>query len=164
MTSASATLLPGLIDTHVHLTVGHSPWRMETFLAATPPWQLLAAVENGRRALEAGLTTVRDCGGRKELLLPLRDAIAAGTVRGPRLLVAGPPVTTTAGHMWYFGLEADGIDELRKSVRQLAKDGVDFIKVAASGGGMTPGSNPRAPQYTTTELRAIVQEAARLGK
>jgi imidazolonepropionase-like amidohydrolase len=159
-----ATLLPGLIDTHVHLTIGHSPWSMATFLASTPPWQLLYAVENGRRALEAGITTLRDCGGQKDLLLPLRDAIAAGAVRGPRLLVSGPPVTTTAGHMWYFGLEADGVDELRKSVRQLAKDGVDFIKIAASGGGMTPGSNPRAPQYTVEELRAIVEEARRLGK
>jgi imidazolonepropionase-like amidohydrolase len=159
-----ATLLPGLIDTHVHLTIGHSPWRMETFLASTPQWQMLYAVENGRRALEAGITTLRDCGGRKDLLLPLRDAIAAGAVRGPRLLVAGPPVTTTAGHMWYFGLEADGEDELRKSVRQLAKDGVDFIKIAASGGGMTPGSNPRAPQYTVEELGVIVEEARRLGK
>jgi imidazolonepropionase-like amidohydrolase len=158
------TLLPGLIDTHVHLTVGHSPWKMETFIASTPQWQLLYAVENGRSALESGITTLRDCGGRKELLLPLRDAIAVGAVRGPRLLVAGPPVTTTAGHMWYFGLEADGIPELRTSVRQLAKDGVDFIKIAASGGGMTPGSNPRAPQYTVEELATIVEEAARLGK
>jgi imidazolonepropionase-like amidohydrolase len=137
---------------------------METFVATTPQWQLLYAVENGRRALEAGITTLRDCGGRKDLLLPLRDAITAGAVRGPRLLVAGPPVTTTAGHMWYFGLEADGEDELRKAVRQLAKDGVDLIKIAASGGGMTPGSNPRAPQYTVEELRTIVEEATRLGK
>jgi imidazolonepropionase-like amidohydrolase len=94
----------------------------------------------------------------------LRDAIARGEVRGPRLLVAGPPVTTTAGHMWYFGLEADNRDELRTAVRQLAKDGVDFIKIAASGGGMTPGSNPRAPQYTLDELQTILAEATRLGK
>jgi imidazolonepropionase-like amidohydrolase len=159
-----ATLLPGLIDTHVHLTIGHYPWKKETFIASTREQQLMYAIENGRRSLEAGITTVRDCGGRKELLLQLRDAIRDGAVRGPRLLTAGPPVTTTAGHMWYFGLEADNIDQLRTAVRQLAKDGVDFIKIAASGGGMTPGSNPRAPQYTVEELRAIVEEATRLGK
>ncbi len=159
-----ATLLPGLIDTHVHLTVGHSPWDYRTYLASSLEQQLIYAIENGRRSLEAGITTMRDCGGRKEVLLPLRDEIRAGTVRGPRLLVAGPPVTTTAGHMWYFGLEADTEDELRRSVRQLIKDGVDYIKIAASGGGMTPNSNPRDPQYTAGELRIINQEAARLGK
>lgn len=159
-----AVLLPGLIDTHVHLTVGHAPWRLERFLGSTPEQQLMYAVENGRHALEAGITTLRDCGGQLTLLLALRDAVAAGEVRGPRLLVAGPPVTTTAGHMWYFGLEVDGVDELRKAVRQLAKAGVDVIKIAASGGGMTPGSNPRAPQYTAAELRVIVEEARRLGK
>lgn len=157
------TLLPGLIDTHVHLTVGHSPWQMEQFLASTHEQQLLYAVEHARRALYAGITTLRDCGGRNQVLIPLRDAIAAGAVEGPRLLVSGSPITTTAGHMWYFGVEADGEPEVRKAVRRHVKDGVDFIKIAASGGGMTPTSNPRAPQYTVAELRAIVEEAHRLG-
>ena len=157
------TLLPGLIDTHVHLTVDHSPWEMQRFLASTHEQQLLAAVEHARRALLAGITTLRDCGGRNQVLIPLRDAIARGVVEGPRLLVSGSPITTTAGHMWYFGVEADSEPEVRKAVRSHIKDGVDFIKIAASGGGMTPTSNPRAPQYTVAELRAIVEEAHRLG-
>ena len=157
------TLLPGLIDTHVHLTVGHSPWQLARFLATTHEQQILYAVESAREALYAGITTLRDCGGQNKALIPLRDMIAAGAVEGPRLLVSGSPITTTAGHMWYFGVEADGEHEVRKAVRSHVKDGVDFIKIAASGGGMTPTSNPRAPQYTVAELRAIVEEARRLG-
>jgi len=159
----SLTLLPGLIDTHVHLTVGHSPWQMEQFLASTHEQQLMYALEHARKALHAGITTLRDCGGQSGVLIPLRDAIAIGAVEGPRLLVSGGPITTTAGHMWYFGVEADSEPEVRKAVRQHIKDGVDFIKIAASGGGMTPTSNPRAPQYTVVELQAIVEEAHRLG-
>jgi imidazolonepropionase-like amidohydrolase len=163
MDLGDVTLLPGLIDTHVHLTVGHSPWQLARFLATTHEQQILHAVESAREALFAGITTLRDCGGQNKALIPLRDMIAAGAVVGPRLLVSGSPITTTAGHMWYFGVEADNEPEVRKAVRSHIKDGVDFIKIAASGGGMTPTSNPRAAQYSVTELRAIVEEARRLG-
>jgi imidazolonepropionase-like amidohydrolase len=161
-----STLLPGLIDSHVHLTAGHSPWEYRRYLREKDDVTLLLlrAVEAARGALVAGITTLRDCGGRNDVLIPLRDAIDAGLVLGPRLLVAGAPITTTAGHMWYFGIQADGVHEVRKAVRAQAQAGVDFIKVAGTGGGMTPGSNPRAPQYGVEELRAILEEGDRLGK
>ncbi|HEY8742333.1 MAG TPA: amidohydrolase family protein, partial [Chloroflexota bacterium] len=81
---------------------------------------------------------------------------------GPRILAAGMPITTTGGHLNFCGLEADGVAEVIKATRRLCKGGVDFIKVMATGGGMTPGTNARAPQYSVEELAAIVTEAHRL--
>ena len=80
------------------------------------------------------------------------------------MLISGPPITTTAGHCYYFGLEADGEIEIRKAVRTLVKEGVDFIKIMATGGNLTPGSNPRRTQYSLAELKAAVDDAHRLGK
>src|SRR5581483_8582593 len=110
------------------------------------------------------VTTVRDCGSRGTFLLALRDGIAAGLLPGPRLLVSGPPVTTTAGHLWICGGEVDSAGEARTLVRRLVKQGVDFIKVMATGGRMTPGSNVGRAQFSVEELRAIVDDAHRLGR
>lgn len=96
------------------------------------------------------------------MVLRVRDAVNSGIVVGPRIWASGMPVTTTAGHLYWCGLEADGLDEVRKSVRWLVKSGADFIKVMATGGRMTPGSNILRAQYTVEELRAIVGEAHRL--
>lgn len=107
---------------------------------------------------------MRDLGGPGLTTLRLRDAIAAGEVVGPRLLVAGEPITTTAGHGYFFGTCADSVDDARKAVRRLCQEGVDVIKVMVTGGMMTPGSNFRAPQFSDEELRVIVEEAHRLGR
>ncbi|MDR3360577.1 MAG: amidohydrolase family protein [Bifidobacteriaceae bacterium] len=155
------TLLPGLIEVHGHL--GHFP--------GTPPdannseqWSLAAHFANARVALSVGVTTIRSLGALNYTDVGARDAINAGLARGPRLLAAGPIITATGGHAWRFGGEADTIAEIRHLVRTSHKRGVDVIKVAATGGFMTPGSSLWAAQFTTKQLRALVDDAHRLGK
>jgi imidazolonepropionase-like amidohydrolase len=104
-----------------------------------------------------GVTTQRDCGSPDLGVLRLRDAINAGIVTGPTIVASGPCVTTTGGHGDFIGLTADSAPELRGRVHELHDAGVDFIKVMASGGDMDPGTNRRKPQFSTDELRALVQ-------
>ena len=157
------TVLPGLIDTHVHL-------HMDPLLPWTTGNQdreeilILKAASFMQEALATGVTTMRDCGNTGVVPFILRDVIERGIIPGPRLLISGPPITTTAGHCYYFGLEADGETEIRKAVRALVKGGVDFIKIMATGGNLTPGSNPRRAQYSLGELKAAVDDAHRLGR
>lgn len=160
------TLLPGFIDSHVHLhwSAGASFLREAT---ETPEEELLLAMaRNAQSALRAGVTTVRDCGSRGVLALRLRDAIHKGVIVGPRILACGPAVTITGGRLWFLGTalgtEADTPDELRRAVRRLGKAGVDAIKICATGGG-TPGTSNRRAQYTAGELRVAVAEAHWLG-
>lgn len=158
------TLLPGLIDSHTHLLFSAGDQALDDALHDSDEIMLLRGVANAQAELRCGVTTVRDCGGRGLLTLRLREAVRQGIVVGPRILAAGMPITTTGGHLHFCGLEADGLLEVVKAVRRLCKAGVDFIKVMATGGGMTPGTNPRAPQYTQEELTALVAEARRLGR
>ncbi len=157
------TLLPGLIDCHTHLLFSASDQALHDAIHESDETLLLRGLANAQAELRCGVTTLRDCGGRGFLTLALRDAIRQGLATGPRILAAAMPITTTGGHLNFCGLEADGVHEVIKATRQLCKAGVDFIKVMATGGGMTPGTNPRAPQYSVEELRAIVFEAQRLG-
>jgi imidazolonepropionase-like amidohydrolase len=158
------TILPGLIDCHVHLCFSASGQPLADLLAEDDQALLLRAAHNAQLALRAGVTTVKDLGGRGGVTLALRDAIASGLLPGARVLAAGPPVTTTGGHCFWLGGEADTAAELRKKVRQLHREGVDLIKVMSSGGRMTVGSNVCAAQYTIEELTALVGEARRLNK
>jgi imidazolonepropionase-like amidohydrolase len=125
---------------------------------------LLRAVHNAQTALRAGVTTVKDLGARGGVTLVLREAIAAGIVSGPRILAAGPPVTSTGGHCHWLGGEVNTLEEMRAKVRQLVRDGVDLIKVMASGGRMTPGSNVCAAQFSQKHLKVLVEDANALGK
>lgn len=157
------TLLPGLIDCHTHLLFSASDQALEDAINDSDETLLLRGLANAQAELRCGVTTLRDCGGRGFLTLALRDGINRGLATGPRILAAAMPITTTGGHLNFCGLEADGVHEVTKATRQLCKRGVDFVKVMATGGGMTPGTNPRAPQFTVEELSAIVDEARRLG-
>ncbi len=123
---------------------------------------MLRAVHNAQVALRAGVTTVRDCGGRGGVTFALRDAIEAGILPGPRIFAAGPPITTTGGHCYFLEGEADTAEELRRLARSLAKQGADFFKVMSTGGRMTPGTNVTAAQYSIDELSALLAEARRL--
>ncbi|MBV8083360.1 MAG: amidohydrolase family protein, partial [Chloroflexi bacterium] len=163
--ASGATLLPGLIDGHVHLMCPAAAERAaaEHYTAMTDEQLVLRAVNFAQEGLWAGVTTMRDLGSRGFLLTTVRDEIAAGRLVGPRLIVAGPAVTTTGGHFWYMGYEADTMDDLLKAVRHLHKGGVDWIKVMATGGHTTAGSNPGQVQYTADQLRAVVEDAHRLG-
>lgn len=158
------TLMPGMIDAHVHLLLTGGARSGEESRAATENQALLTGVQNALHGLKSGLTTVRDCGDRNYLSLSLRDFIAQGDLPGPRLVCSGPVITTTAGQLWWSGIECDTEDELRRAVRTLVKHGVDFIKLMGSGGNATPGSNPEASQYEAVGFRAVVNDAHRMGK
>ena len=158
------TVLPGLIDCHVHLVFSAAESALDDVLAEDDRRLLVRAVHNAQVALRAGVTTVRDCGGRSGLTLALRDSIAAGILPGPRVLAAGPAITTTGGHCYFLGGEADTVEDLRRIARRLAKEGVDCFKVMSTGGRMTPGTNVAAAQYSAEELIALVAEARRLSR
>jgi imidazolonepropionase-like amidohydrolase len=161
---AGHTLLPGLINCHVHLCLGAEadpvrPLREEP-LGLTAIKALLRARETAR----AGVTSVRDLGGREYVEIAVRRAIQEGLIDGPRILAAGRPVCMTGGHGHWLAREADGPDDARKAVREQLKAGADVIKIIATGGVMTPGVEPGSPQLTLDEMRAAIEEASRAGR
>ena len=153
-----ATLLPGLIDCHVHLNLPGDGTPFPLTIEEPDGVLVAISVRNARTALEAGITTLRDCGGRGSTTFEVRRAIDRGYASGPRLVLCGQPITITGGHCWYFGGEADGVDELRHKVRELVKMGADFIKVMGTGGG-TPGTMSWQPSYSREELNVLAHEA-----
>jgi len=158
------TVMPGLIDAHVHLLSTGSAISGQESRTMTDHQVLLVGARNAQLALQSGLTTVRDCGDRGYLSLVLRDFIDAGRMAGPRLVCSGPVLTSTAGHLWWDGIECDTVDDLRRGVRTLVKHGVDCIKLMGTGGNATPGSNPEASQYDAAGFRAVADDAHRMGK
>ena len=154
-----ATLLPGLVDTHVHLAFDATVDPVGS-LAARSDDEVLAAMRRaGRTALAGGVTTMRDLGDRGYLSLALRADDAM-----PTLLTAGPPITTPAGHCHFLGgVAGAGADGVRAAVRQHVERGVDVIKIMATGGTMTPGTHQHLAQFTAEEMAAAVQEAHRWG-
>jgi len=163
------TVLPGFIDGHVHLAWDktlYTTLSSEDYRDRLKRWNrdraLVRAGHHAQLALAAGVTTVRDCGADDLTILALRDAVNAGDFIGPRILASGRPVTTTAGHT-YSGWGVDGVQEVRKAIRYLAGERVDFIKFVVSGGTTTPGTNISRSQYTLEEVQAAVEEAHRLG-
>ncbi len=171
------TVLPGLIDCHTHLADGAYENDPISQLRKSASQVVLESVPNARVTLEAGFTTVRDVGVYRALNdVALRDAINRGYIVGPRMFVAGAYITITggAGAMtgyapdiqlpWDFHYgEANSPWEVRQKVRQLAHDGVDHIKVLATGAVLTHGSNPKAQEFTLEELQALVDEANHFG-
>jgi imidazolonepropionase-like amidohydrolase len=158
------SILPGLIDAHVHLCIDGSPDPMTSLLKDSTPQLTLKAAAHARRTLDAGVTTVRDMGGRDYVDLAIRDGIESGLLQGPRMICSGRVVCMTGGHGWQFGREADGTDEIREAVREQLKAGADFVKMIATGGVMTKGVDPGATQFTLEELLAGVEEARKAGR
>ena len=164
-----ATLLPGLIDMHVHLT--SSPdYHGYRRLALSDERKAIQGVVHAERTLYAGFTTVRNVGAGSYGDVALRDAINAGEVPGPRLFVSGPPVGITGGHCSdnnllpaEYGLEGEGVADgpwaARAAVRRNIKYGVDLIKTCSTGGVLSKGTKVGAPQYSVEELTALVDEA-----
>jgi imidazolonepropionase-like amidohydrolase len=161
---AGRFLLPGFIDCHVHLCLDGSPDPLATLSGESIPMTTLKAAQFARKTLMAGVTSVRDMGGREEIDLVLRDAIRSGQVSGPRMLVSRQLICMTGGHGWPMGREADGPDEVRKAAREQIKRGADIIKLMATGGVLTPGVEPGAAQLTEEELRAGIEEAHKAGR
>jgi imidazolonepropionase-like amidohydrolase len=137
---------------------------MPDMLSQSDEELLLQAVKASRLSLKSGVTTVRDCGSRNNLVHWLRDAINQSKFTGPRIISSGMPITITGGSCFFLGVEVDGADEIRKAVRSLVKDGSDFIKVMATGAGLTPNTDKKASSYTDQELYAAVDEAHRHGR
>src|SRR5438552_3938435 len=168
----NATILPGLIDAHTHLTA--DPKFGYERLAISVPREALIGARNARLTLLAGFTTARNVGARGFTDVALRDAINAGDVPGPRLLVSGPPLSITGGHCdnnmlpsEYHAVSdgaADGVAAVQHKVRENIKYGADLIKVCATGGVLSLGDNPQHSQYTLEEMKAIVADAHRLGR
>lgn len=167
------TVLPGLIDVHVHLTATpeHAGYRA---LGISVPREALHGAANAWRTLQAGFTTVRNLGASGYADVALRDAIADGDVPGPRMLVSGPALGITGGHCDNnllapeFRHKADAVADgpwaVRAKVREVIKYGADLIKVCATGGVLSKGDQPGTQQYTAEELQALVEEAHRLGR
>ena len=159
-----ATVVPGMIDAHVHLASDCGPRFGGEYDEAR---LLLLAASNAQRFLRAGVTTVRDLGSPFTLGSDLRDAIDEGLLIGPRVLAANRVITVTGGHGHHMGIECDDVAGLRRAVRQLAKEGSDWVKVMASGGFVhvrrSEGDAPFFPLFDLTEMRTIVDEAHRFG-
>jgi imidazolonepropionase-like amidohydrolase len=159
-----ATIMPGLIDGHVHLAFDGGPNPAARMRSETDEQQLVLMLHSARDLLGVGVTTARDLGARAYLDVVVRDAVAAGLARGPRMVVAARPITVTGGHCWFMGGEADSDDELRRMVRTHHKRGADLIKVMSTGGFMTTGSAPWYAQFTRAQLAVVVEEAGRVDK
>ena len=167
-----ATALPGLIDAHVHLTMDPKFGYEE--LGISVPRQTLTGAKNARITLQAGFTTVRNVAADGYSDVALRDAINAGDVPGPRMLVSGPPLGITGGHAdenllpFAYHAKSESICDspwaCRAQVRENIKYGADLIKIMASGGVLSKGDDPQVSQFTLEEMKAIVDEAHRLGR
>jgi len=163
------TVLPGLINMHAHMTApgGKDAGSLQPFnqqAALGSGIQLLRSMQNALTLLRSGVTTVRDCGSGGTVSQTVRDFINRGGSFGPRIVSCGRVLTTSAGHGWQSGIKADDAREIRRAVRRLVEEGVDAIKVAATGGGGTPGSNVFAAQYSLEEMEVLMEDAHRLGK
>jgi imidazolonepropionase-like amidohydrolase len=169
----SATLLPGLIDAHVHLT-GDPQHTGYKSLGISVPRQTLTGAKNARLTLEVGFTTVRNVGAAGYSDVALRDAINAGEIPGPRMMVSGPALGSTGGHCDDNLLApefahrdegvADGVAAITAKTREVIKYGADVIKFCASGGVFSKGDLPGTEQYSPAEMTALVEEAHRQGR
>jgi imidazolonepropionase-like amidohydrolase len=174
------TVLPGLIDSHTHLDSRADRYNEIYHFKDTPFTHAFFAVGNARRTLEAGFTTVRDVGSKPFLAVDLRNSIREGFTVGPRIVASGPGISIPGGHgdlnnyspqmrVMMFPEErdfeiADGVDQIRHTVRAQVKYGVDVIKILATGGVLSKGDSPGAPQYTLEELKAAAEEAHMAGR
>ena len=157
------TIMPGMVDCHTHHN-GFGDGRVGEDVAALPDEILtLQSARNARTSLFTGVTTIRENGPKNRTTLLLRDAIDQGIATGPRMVLCGRPISIIGGHMGYFGSEVTGSVEARAMVRQLVKEGADYIKITATGGS-TRTSFPLRPSFNTDELRAITDEAHKFGK
>ena len=158
------TLLPGMIDCHVHLGYEEAQDRGSLIEGSAQEATLAALMlHNARKLLRIGVTTIRELGSSGHLGSTVRTVISKGWSPGPRILAANSPLTTTGGHAWFLGGECDSVDEITKAVRNHHKSGADLVKIMVTGGGLTSGSVPWRAQFSQQEVDAAVKEASRLG-
>lgn len=163
----NATLLPGLINMHAHLSCSASTTRTHVLhdaLNDSYEVKMMRAVENGRKSILSGVTTIRDCGTLNSIIFAVREASKDNLITAPHIWASGEVLTSTGGHCYFFGVECDSIDDIKKAVRAQVKAGADYIKVMATGGNLTPNSNPLEAQFTEAEMIALVNDSKRLRK
>ena len=161
---AGQTVLPGFIDCHVHLRSDGNADPRRQVLEDTPVMTGLRCYCNACRTLARGITTIRDCGCSHGADFSLRRMAMEGTIVTPQLVLSGTYICMTGGHGWNVGLEADGPDACRKAARSQLRLGADNVKLIATGGILTPGSEIGAPQLSVEEMKAAVDEAHNAGK
>ena len=153
-----ATLTPGLIDGHTHLSLAGDGRSYVEMFSESDEMMVLTGAYNLRRHLDAGITTLREHGARNKVGFAIKEALSRGYIAGPRMQVSGRPITCSGGHFHMCNEVADGPDEIRRSVRRLVHEGADYIKIMTSGGG-TAGTLPGRASYSVEELHAVVHEA-----
>ncbi len=158
------TLLPGLMDCHVHLCLCGDADVVQTIQQDDPSLTLLKAARYARQTLEAGFTTVRDVGFRDHAIFQLKQAIANGLLPGPRIAAAGRVICMPNGHARFIGQEADGPDAVVAAVQAQLDAGAEVVKFIASGGVLTSGTSPDSAQMTLEELAAGMAAARRAGR
>ena len=155
-------VVPGMINCHTHLVFdGTKDFDAEAHQSDTVA--TLKAVKNARASVRAGVTTVRDLGANGTMVVELGRAIEQGMLDGPRIVASARGITTTGGHGIEVGRICDGIDEIRKGIREQVHAGATVIKLFSTGGVLGGGAKPRISQYTLEETRAAVEEAHKLG-
>jgi imidazolonepropionase-like amidohydrolase len=158
------TVIPGLIDCHVHLCLGGEADVVSTLESEQPSYTLLKSARHAQATIEAGFTTVRDVGSRDHSIFTLKQAIESGLLPGPRIVGAGLAICMIGGHARFIGQEVEGTDQVRQVVAEQIAAGAGVIKVIASGGVLTPGTSPDDVQMTAEELVAAVDAARQAGK
>jgi imidazolonepropionase-like amidohydrolase len=158
------TVIPGLIDCHVHLCLGGEADVVSTLESEQPSYTLLKSAKHAQATIESGFTTVRDVGSRDHSIFSLKQAIESGLMPGPRIVGAGLAICMIGGHARFIGQEVEGVDQVRKVVAEQVAAGAGVIKVIASGGVLTPGTSPDDVQMTTEEISAAVDAARQAGK
>jgi imidazolonepropionase-like amidohydrolase len=159
----AACVTPGLVNAHAHLEASGEPDMMGMISTTTRNQRLLRAVENARKSVKAGVTTIRDVGSSNAIAQDIRDAIEEGRIPGPRMRAAGAVLCMTGGHGWPIGRAVDSPWDARKAVREQMWAGADCIKLIATGGVLTRGAVPGNAQLTPDELSSAIEEAHRHG-
>ncbi len=160
---AGACLLPGFFDCHVHLRLDGLPDPRAQVLSDTDALCALRSARNAQCTIEAGVTTIRDCGSTNFVDFSVRKAVESGLIPGPRMVLSGKIICMTGGHGWNVGYQADGPDAVRRAAREQLRAGADNVKLIATGGILTPGTEIGAAQFTVDEMRAAVEEAKKRG-
>lgn len=162
--TSGGTVLPGLIDCHVHLCLGGEGDPRASREGMSPAHLAMAGLKRAQQTLAGGITAIRDCGGKDYIEFAVRDACNSGTQLGPTIRAAGRMICMTGGHGNTIARVADGADDVIRAVREQIHAGSDFVKLMATGGVLTPGVNPEDAHFTLEEISAGIHEAHRFNK
>ena len=157
-------LLPGLIDAHTHITLDGGVDPVATMMQENSAQRAARAVENLRRHLAFGVTTIREMGAPEREDISLRDMVASGAIIGPRVIAAGKALCITGGHGFWMGDECDGAAGFARGARENLKAGADHLKIIATGGVLTEGVEPGSPQMSLEEMREVCEAARRANR